>query len=134
MPTTLRRLAAFTLSLLVLALPGCSLSVEQPTNGRLSGTVTLLGTTPIDATNAVFAIYTSVGDMETRQEYRSAPLTLSGGGNGRTFTFALDDLPGGRYFATACFTFGCGEYVDSTGLPLGLNVFPGGSVSVAMQF
>jgi hypothetical protein len=134
MPTALRRLAAVALSLFLLALPGCSLSGEQPMNGRLSGTVILLGSAPIDATNANFAVYPSVGDMETRQAYRSAPLTLSSGGNGRTFTFVLDDLPAGTYYATACFSFGCGEYLDPTGLPLGLNVFPGGSVSVLMQF
>jgi hypothetical protein len=63
-----------------------------------------------------------------------APLTLSTSGNGRSFTFALDDLQGGTYYATACFTFGCGEYVGTTGQPLGINVFPGSSNVVSMQF
>jgi hypothetical protein len=129
-----RRFAALTLSLVLLALSACDVSVEEPRAGRLSGTVTLLGTAPIDGSNATFAIYTSIGDMDTRQPYRTAPLALSGSGNGRTFTFALDDLPGGTYYATACFTFGCGEYVGSTGQPAGINIFPGGSVSISMQF
>jgi hypothetical protein len=104
----------------------------QAAPGSVRGTVELLGNAGDTPLSGELALFASLADLEKRRVAYRSPLVLA---HGRTYGFELRGIAAGRYFVTACFAFGCGEYRDQeSGEPIGVSIGAGSTTELVLAF
>ena len=106
----------------------------EATAGKVSGTVTLLGSAGSPAPTGQVTLYASVEDFEQRKAAYAGSLSTTAP-SVRTYAFTVAYVQPGNYYLRACFSFGCGEYRDGqTGALLQVGVRAGETTRVAIAF
>jgi hypothetical protein len=135
-PRARRAAVAAAAALPVAALLGCPRPVDPTDPGDLGGTVTIVGAPApgVELANGE-VVLSREPDAPRSAAVRIVPLA----GGPRSFTFAARELPPGRYYVEACFTYpqgrGCRPYsTAASGDATAVEVRPGRSTRIVMDF